>query len=108
VPLTGLLTAIGLTEIYRLGSTDAFRQGFWTVARVGVFAVTLALLRDDFRGLECSRCLFGVSAVGLLVLPALPGLWTTINGARLWVKVGPLQFQPGELAKVALIVFLAG
>ncbi|HZO62781.1 MAG TPA: FtsW/RodA/SpoVE family cell cycle protein, partial [Gaiellaceae bacterium] len=108
VPLTGLLTAIGLTEIYRLGSTDAFRQGFWIVAGVGVFAVTLILLRDDFRVLENYKYLFGVSAVGLLVLPALPGLGTTINGARLWVKVGPLQFQPGELAKVALIVFLAG
>ena len=42
------------------------------------------------------------------MLPALPGIGTTINGARLWVKVGPLQFQPGELAKIALIVFLAG
>src|SRR5260221_9336003 len=42
------------------------------------------------------------------MLPALPGIGTTINGARLWVKIGPLQFQPGELAKIALIVFLAG
>ena len=108
LPLTGLLTAIGLTEIYRLGSTDAFRQGFWIVVGVGVFALTLVLLRDDFRVLESYKYLFGVSAVGLLVLPALPGIGTTINGARLWVKVGPLQFQPGELAKIALIVFLAG
>ena len=44
----------------------------------------------------------------LLVLPALPGIGQTINGARLWVKVGPFQFQPGELAKILLIVFLAG
>ena len=108
LPLAGLLTAIGLTEIYRLGSTDAFRQGFWIVVGVGVFAVTLILLRDDFRVLENYKYLFGVSAVGLLMLPALPGIGTTINGARLWVKVGPIQFQPGELAKIALIVFLAG
>jgi cell division protein FtsW (lipid II flippase) len=108
LPLTGLLTAVGLTEIYRLGPTDAFRQGFWIVAGVGAFALTLILLRDDFRVLESYKYLFGVTAVGLLVLPALPGLGTTINGARLWVKLGPLQFQPGELAKIALIVFLAG
>jgi cell division protein FtsW (lipid II flippase) len=108
LPLAGLLTAVGLTEIYRLGPTDAFRQGFWIVAGVGAFALTLIFLRDNFRVLESYKYLFGISAVGLLVLPALPGLGTTINGARLWVKVGPLQFQPGELAKIALIVFLAG
>ena len=108
LPLAGLLTAIGLTEIYRLGSTDAFRQGFWIVVGVGVFALTLILLRDDFRVLENYKYLFGVSAVGLLILPALPVIGTTINGARLWVKLGPIQFQPGELAKIALIVFLAG
>jgi cell division protein FtsW (lipid II flippase) len=108
LPLTGLLTAIGLTEIYRLGPSDAFRQGVWIVAGVVVFALALLLLRSDFRILESYKYLFGVSAVGLLVLPALPVIGTTINGARLWVKFGPLQFQPGELAKVALIVFLAG
>jgi cell division protein FtsW (lipid II flippase) len=108
LPLTGLLSAVGLTEIYRLGPSDAFRQGVWIVVGVGVFALTLLLLRTDFRVLESYKYLFGVSAVGLLILPALPGIGTTINGARLWVKIGPLQFQPGELAKIALIVFLAG
>jgi cell division protein FtsW (lipid II flippase) len=108
LPLTGLLTAIGLTEIYRLGPSDAFRQGVWIVVGVAVFALTLTLLRADFRLLESYKYLFGVSAVGLLMLPGLPGIGTTINGARLWVKIGPLQFQPGELAKIALIVFLAG
>ena len=58
--------------------------------------------------LESYKYLFGLAAIGLLVLPALPVIGTTINGARLWVKIGPLQFQPGELAKIALIVFLAG
>ncbi len=108
LPLTGLLTAIGLTEIYRLGPSDAFRQGFWIVVGVGVFAVTLLLLRDDFRVLESYKYLFGLTAVGLLILPALPVIGARINGARLWVRIGPLQFQPGELAKIALIVFLAG
>ena len=102
------MTAIGLTEIYRLGPTDAFRQGFWIVVGVGVFALTLVLLRDDFRVLESYKYLFGLGAIGLLMLPALPVIGARINGARLWVKIGPLQFQPGELAKIALIVFLAG
>ncbi len=108
LPLAGLLTAIGLTEIYRLGPSDAFRQGFWIVVGVGVFALALVVLHEDFRVLERYKYLFGLSAVGLLVLPALPLIGARINGARLWVKIGPLQFQPGELAKIALIVFLAG
>jgi cell division protein FtsW (lipid II flippase) len=108
LPMAGLLTAVGVTEIYRLDPADAFRQGMWIVIGVAVFALTLFLLRHDYRRLEGYRYLFGVGAVVLLALPALPGIGATINGARLWVKLGPLQFQPGELAKIMLIIFLAG
>ncbi len=108
LPIAGLLTAIGLTEIYRLNPTDAFRQGIWIVVAVALFAATLFLLRHDYRRLETYKYLFGVSAIGLLLLPILPVLGLTVNGARLWVHVGSLRFQPGELAKIMLIVFLAG
>jgi cell division protein FtsW (lipid II flippase) len=108
LPIAGLLTAIGLTEIYRLNPRDAFRQGLWIVIAVALFAAVLLFLRGDYRRLESYKYLFGLTAIALLVLPALPGLGTTVNGARLWVHVGPLQFQPGELAKIMLIVFLAG
>ena len=108
LPMAGLLTAIGVTEIYRLNPDDAFRQGGWIVVGVALFAVTLWFLRYDYRVLENYKYLFGVGAVGLLALPALPIVGREINGARLWVRVGSLQFQPGELAKILLIVFLAG
>jgi cell division protein FtsW (lipid II flippase) len=108
LPMAALLTAIGLTEIYRLHPDDAFRQGLWIVVAVAAFAGTLVLLRHDYRRLESYKYLFGLTAVGLLVLPALPLIGQTVNGARLWVRFGPLQFQPGELAKIMLIVFLAG
>jgi cell division protein FtsW (lipid II flippase) len=108
LPIAALLTAVGLTEIYRLEPTDAFRQGLWVVIGVGLFAATLILLRRDYRRLESYKYIFGLTAIGLLVLPALPVIGTTVNGARLWVQAGPLQFQPGELAKIMLIVFLAG
>ena len=64
-------------------------------------------MRRDYRVLESYKYLFGIGAILLLFLPRLPGLGTTVNGARLWVRVGPLAFQPGELAKIFLIVFLA-
>ena len=108
LPMCGLLTAVGVTEIYRLNPSDAFRQGLWIVIALGVFAGTLILLRDDYRKLESYKYLFGLGAIGLLILPAFPVIGQEINGARLWVHVGSLQFQPGELAKILLIVFLAG
>jgi cell division protein FtsW (lipid II flippase) len=107
LPMAALLTAVGLTEIYRIRPGDAFRQGIWIIIAVGVFAGTLWALRRDYRRLEGYKYLFGLTAIGLLFLPALPGIGTTVNGARLWIHVGSLQFQPGELAKLCLIVFLA-
>jgi cell division protein FtsW (lipid II flippase) len=108
LPMAGLLTGIGLTEIYRLDQDDAFRQGLWIVIGLGAFAATLFLLHRDFRKLESYKYLFGLGAIALLVLPIIPFLGETVNGARLWVNVGPIHFQPGELAKIFLIVFLAG
>ena len=107
LPMAGFLTAIGLTEIYRLGPEDAFKQGLWIVVGLALFAVALIGLRRDYRVLESYKYLFGLGAIALLFLPRLPGLGTTVNGARLWVHVGGLRFQPGELAKISLVVFLA-
>jgi cell division protein FtsW (lipid II flippase) len=108
LPIAALLTAIGVTEIYRLNPDDAFRQGLWVVIGVALFSCTLFILRRDFRRIESYRYLFGLTALVLLVLPAMPGIGRTINGANLWVGFGPFQLQPGELAKIMLIVFLAG
>jgi cell division protein FtsW (lipid II flippase) len=108
LPMAGLLTAIGVTEIYRLSPSAAFKQGLWIVIALAVFGASLFALRRDYRVLESYKYLFGVSAIVLLALPALPGIGQTVNGARLWVHFGPLQFQPGEIAKIFLIVFLAG
>jgi cell division protein FtsW (lipid II flippase) len=108
LPMAGFLTAIGITEIYRLGPSDAFKQGMWLVIAVALFGVALMGLRRDYRVLESYKYIFGLGALVLLFLPRLPGIGTTVNGARLWVHVGGFTFQPGELAKISLILFLAG
>jgi cell division protein FtsW (lipid II flippase) len=107
LPLAALLTGVGLTMIYRIDPELALQQGLWIVVGVGVFAV-LALLVRDYRELDGVKYILALTAIVLLVLPAIPGLGRTINGASLWVKLGPIAFQPGELAKVLLVVFLAG
>ncbi len=108
LPVVGLLTALGLTVIYRLNPDDARRQAVWVAVGIAVLAVTLIVLRFDYRMLERYKYLFGISAVVLLLLPSVPGLGHRVNGVKLWIKLGPLQFQPGEIAKIFLIVFLAG
>ena len=108
MPLVGLLTALGLTVIYRLGPDDARRQAVWVAVGIGVLAATLIWLRFDYRVLERYKYIFGISAVVLLLLPSVPGLGYRVNGVKLWIKLGPMQFQPGELAKIFLIIFLAG
>jgi cell division protein FtsW (lipid II flippase) len=107
LPMAALLTAIGVTEIYRLGPSNAFRQGLWIVIGVAAFSATLLWLQRDYRVLERYKYIFGVAALGLIFLPRLPVIGETINGSRLWIHVGSLQIQPGELGKIALIVFLA-
>ena len=107
MPLVALLTGIGLTMIYRVDPDLALRQGLWLVVGVAVFSACAILIRD-YRELDGIKYILGVGAILLLLLPAIPGLGTTINGASLWVELGPVAFQPGELAKVFFVIFLAG
>ncbi len=107
LPIAGLLTAIGVTMIYRIEPDRAFRQGLWIVVGVVLFTALVLLVRDH-RKLDRLKYTLGVAAIALLVLPALPLLGETVNGATLWVRLGPITFQPGEFAKVLLVVFLAG
>ena len=96
LPMAALLTAFGVTEIYRLNPDNAFRQGLWIVVGVAAFSATLLLLRHDYRRLECYKYLFGLTAIGLLLLPALPVIGETVNGARLWVHIGGSSSSPAS------------
>jgi cell division protein FtsW (lipid II flippase) len=73
-----------------------------------VLFVLLVYLLRDHRDLDGVKYVLGIGAVLLLALPAVPGLGEEVNGARLWVHLGSIQFQPGEFAKLLLVVFLAG
>ena len=53
------------------------------------------------------RYLLGLGGIVLLALPLVPGIGIELNGARIWVSIGPVNFQPGEFAKIALAVFFA-
>ncbi len=113
LPLVLLLTGLGHVMIARLG-TDvagggdlAGLQATWTAIGIAGYVAVLRFV-PRARVLERYRYLAGAVGVGLLVLPLVPVIGRSINGSRIWVSLGPVNFQPGEFAKIALAVFFAG
>ncbi len=106
LPIAALLSGIGYITISRLDRELARIQSLWVALGVGAFVLTLMFVRR-VSVLQRYRytCLF--AGVVALLLPLVPGVGYEINGARLWVSVGPLNFQPGEAAKVLVVIFFA-
>jgi cell division protein FtsW (lipid II flippase) len=107
LPLAVLLHGIGFVMISRLDEQFAAQQALWSLVSVAAFVATLLVVQRASDLARYKWTLFLVGA-GLLLLPMAPGIGRNINGARIWVGVGPLGFQPGEFAKLALAIFFAG
>jgi cell division protein FtsW (lipid II flippase) len=106
-PTAGLLAGIGFAMIYRLDPGRAAEQSSWLLVGLLAFSLTLWLVKDH-RQLDSYTYTIGLVGVVLLLLPILPGLGREINGARVWISLGGyLTFQPAELGKVFIAVFLA-
>lgn len=106
LPLAAFLNGLGYVFIARLSSHLAGLQALWTAVGVAAYLFTLLFVRRT-QVLERYRYLVATAGVVLLLLPLAPHLGQNINGARLWIRLGPLSFQPVELAKIALAVFFA-
>jgi cell division protein FtsW (lipid II flippase) len=105
-PLAALLAAIGLVVIYRIDAELAREQAQWFVVGLVFFCATILLVRDH-HVLERYRYLIAAASIGLLLMPRLPGIGAQANGAFLAIKLGAIQFQPAEFAKLGIIIFLA-
>ena len=105
-PIAALLNGLGYVFIARLDDHLAGLQATWTIVGIGAFIVTLIIVRD-VRELARFRYMFALGGIVLLLLPLLPVIGKTINGARLWLRIGTFTIQPGEFAKIALAVFFA-
>ena len=106
LPTAALLNGIGYVFIARLDEDLAGLQAMWTAVGVGAYVATLVLVRRT-RILERYRYTLMLVGMALLLLPLVPGVGQTIRGARIWVSIGALNFQPGEFAKIVLAVFFA-
>jgi len=106
-PLVAVLASFGLVMVYRIDPTLARQQAQWFVLGLILFATTIILFRD-YRKLERYRYIIVLISLGLLVLPRLPGIGYSANGAYLGVRIpGLFVFQPAEFAKIGLVIFLA-
>jgi cell division protein FtsW (lipid II flippase) len=110
-PTAVVIGGLGLAMLYRLmldrGFPEfAFEQAVWLAIGLGAFVLTLALVRD-IRQLDAYTYTIGLAGVILLLLPIVPGIGVTINGARLWVDLGFATFQPAEIGRVLIVIFLA-
>ncbi|MGY1690161.1 FtsW/RodA/SpoVE family cell cycle protein [Geodermatophilus sp. SYSU D01105] len=118
LPAVALLTGLGLTMIHRLDLAgeqvdatatreDAPVQLIWATLGVALFVAVVMVLRDHRL---LSRFAYTLALVGLvlLALPAvLPASISEVYGAKIWIRVAGFSIQPGEFAKICLVVFFA-
>jgi cell division protein FtsW (lipid II flippase) len=122
LPCVAVLNGLGLVMIYRIDlamseialtkpdqdySAAAPKQVLWTVISLALF---LGVLRwvNDHRKLQSYGYTCGLVGVVLLAIPAaLPSSLSEVNGAKVWLKLGIFSIQPGEFAKILLMIFFA-
>jgi cell division protein FtsW (lipid II flippase) len=122
VPSVAALNILGLAMIHRLDlaeaqraarnggvvpSPDVYTQLTWTALGIILFVAVLVVVKDH-RTLQRYTYTAMFAGLVLLLLPLAPGIGAEINGARLWLRLGGLSFQPGEIAKILLTIFFAG
>ncbi len=118
LPLVALLNGLGLVMIYRLDLATATRSGapsaqapmqlIWTGVSLLLFLLVLLVIRDH-TALQFYPYTLAAAGVIFLAIPALlPSRFSEVNGAKIWIRIpGLLSVQPGEFAKITLIVFAA-
>jgi cell division protein FtsW (lipid II flippase) len=122
LPIVAALNGLGLAMIHRIDlgleaiaiannrtpkSPAAPQQITWTAVGIVLFLVVVLVIRDH-RRLQALTYTAGLAGLVLLVLPLIPGLGVNLNGARIWIRLAGMSFQPGEFAKLCLVIFFAG
>lgn len=106
LPLSFALSGIGIAFITRLAPDLAMKQVGWLFLGVVCMILVLLIIRNLDK---LANYKYSIMIVGILLLlsPLLPVIGTEIYGSRIWLSIGGLSFQPGEVAKVCIVIFLA-
>jgi cell division protein FtsW (lipid II flippase) len=122
IPAVALINGLGIAFLRRLDIAKAItgkqphpglfsatsgRQLIWTLASL-ILASTLLVVIRDHKIVSRYAYTLGLVGIVLVMIPAvLPASLSEVNGAKLWIILGPVQVQPGEFAKLALVSFFA-
>jgi cell division protein FtsW len=115
--VVAVLLGIGLVMMYSISPilsqklTGSVDRNYYFLNQIKNIAAGLAVwvvaaMVPYYRWRDWAPALLGVAAVGMLAL-FIPGLAQSTNGATRWLQLGPIPFQPAELMKLALIIYLA-
>lgn len=106
LPIAAALTAIGLVLVQRLASNLLLNQLSWTFIAAGAFAATILIPRD-LTALSRFKWTWAMLGLLLLISPLFPVIGREVNGARIWIGVGTVTFEPWEAVKILLVIFFA-
>lgn len=104
LPITFVLSGIGIAFVTRLKPELAVNQVLWLFISVAAMVVTLVVVRNLDK-LASYQYTMGIAGIVLLLIPMFFG--TEHGGSKLWISIGPFSFQPGEIAKILIVLFMA-
>lgn len=107
LPIVFALSGIGISFVTRLSPKLATGQVMWLFLGVILLVLVVALIKNIDK-LANYKYTFMIIGLILLMSPLIPGIGKEIYGSRIWIYIGPFSFQPGEVAKIFIVLFLAG
>ncbi len=100
-----LISTLGLATIARLSSALAHRQELWLGLSLAL-AIALGPAFSRFRRFAAFKYVWVLGSIALFALVAVFG--QEVNGAKLWIRLGPVEYEPVELIKLFIVLFMAG
>lgn len=107
LPISFALSGIGIAFVTRLAPKLAVNQVMWLFLGVILMVLVIAVIKniDKISNYKYTLMIIGIV---LLLSPLIPGIGSEIYGSRIWLSIAGYSFQPGEIAKIVIVLFLAG
>lgn len=106
LPISFALSSIGIAFVTRLAPDLAIRQVGWLFLGIVFMVLVIIFMRNMDKTANYKYTLMIIGLI-LLLSPLLPGIGNEIYGSRIWLSIGGFSFQPGEIAKIFIVLFLA-